>query len=340
MRGSTPRRPGHGSMALPGSQITGERRLQRWKPFSEIDVPVVTVYGSYADTGKSSLIRRILIELGQAVPPWLTISARHETFEVNEIRAGGCLLRDTPGFVVDGTDARAQLNTERAEEAVVLTDVAIVTVPPQLVTAELPALRRPLDQRWVPGSLWFVISRFDEAGVDPEDDPEDYRDLAERKTRELRTALSLDDTIPVHVVCPDFAQMAGSERNPDPQVWDESRQWDGVAGLVLITQLGASDGSALRRAAEERFWRHAVRQAHVELSDELDKQLDNAVVSDEGEQRRQSWLAQLDTVTRSGEADLRGRVSAVISDALDSPDPVRGFTTASQDLPRCLARRL
>jgi hypothetical protein len=313
--------------ALPGRQM-GERVQQRWQQFGEIDVPVVTVYGSY-DTGKSSLIRRILIELGQAVPAWLTISARHETFEVNEIRAGGCLLRDTPGFVVDGTDARAQLNTERATEAVVLTDVAIVTVPPQLVTAELPALRQLLEQRWVPGSLWFVVSRFDEAGVDPEDDPEGYRELAVRKTRELRTALSLDDSIPVHIVCPDFAQMAGAERNPDPQVWNDSRNWDGIVGLVqAITRLGASDGSALRRAAEERFWRRAVQQAHVELSEEVEKQLDNAVVSDEGEERRQSWLAQLDTLTRAGEADLRGRVSAVISDALDSPDPVQRFTAA------------
>lgn len=313
--------------ALPGRHI-GECVQQRWQQFGEIDVPVVTVYGSY-DTGKSSLIRRILIELGQAVPAWLTISARHETFEVNEIRAAGCLLRDTPGFVVDGTDARAQLNTERATEAVVLTDVAIVTVPPQLVTAELPALRQLLEQQWVPGSLWFVVSRFDEAGVDPEDDPEGYRDLAVRKTRELRSALSLGDTIPVHIVCPDFAQMAGAERNPDPQVWNDSRDWDGIVGLVqAITQLGASDGSTLRRAAEERFWRRAVQQAHVELSEELEKQLDNAVVSDKGEERRQSWLAQLDTVTRAGEADLRGRASAVISDALDSPDPVQRFTTA------------
>lgn len=313
--------------SLPGSQI-GERVRLRWQEFGQIDVPVVTVYGSY-DTGKSSLIRRILIELGQAVPSWLTISARHETFEVNEIRAGGCLLRDTPGFVVDGTDARAQLNTERATEAVVLTDVAIVTVPPQLVTAELPAMRQLLEQRWITGSLWFVISRFDEAGVDPEDDPEGYRDLAARKTQELRTALSLDDTVPVHIVCPDFAQMAGSERNPDPQVWQDSRDWDGIDGLVqAITRLGSSDGSALRRSAEERFWRRAVQQAHVELVDELEKQLDNAVVSDEGEERRQSWLAQLDTVTRAGEADLRGRVSAVISDALESPDPVQRFTTA------------
>lgn len=43
---------------------------------------------------------------------------------------------------------------------------------------------------------------------------------------------------------------------------------------------------------------NALQQAYVELSDELEKQLDNAVVSDEGEVR-QSWLAQLDTLTRA-----------------------------------------
>lgn len=152
-----------------------------------------------------------------------------------------------PGFVVDGTDARAQLNTERATEAVVLTDVAIVTVPPQLVTAELPAMRQLLEQRWVPGSLWFVISRFDEAGIDPEDDPEGYQDLAVRKTRELRPHCRLTIPFPSTSSAPTSPKWPVRERNPDPQVWQDSFDWDGIEGLVqAITQLGASDGSALR----------------------------------------------------------------------------------------------
>ncbi|MDQ1250293.1 MAG: hypothetical protein QG597_4672, partial [Actinomycetota bacterium] len=310
--------------ALPGGQI-GERLAERWQRFACIDAPVVTIYGSY-DTGKSSLLRRVLIEVGQAVPSWLTISARNETFEVNEIRAAGCVLRDTPGFVVEGADARAEMNTELASEAIVLTDVAIVTVPPQLVTAEYPVLRALVEQDWTPDSLWFVISRFDEAGADPDDDLDSYRKLAERKTAELRTALNLDDEVPVHVVCSDFAQMAGAEQNPDPEVWDESREWDGIAGLVeAITVLGTSHNSALRRAAEQRYWRNAVQQALFRLPQELEKRLDNAVVSDEGDQLRASWLAQLDTVDRAAEADLRGRVSAAINDAMDSPDPTYGF---------------
>ena len=234
-----------------------------------------------------------------------------------------------PRVLVEGADVRAEVNTELASEAIVLTDVAIVTVTPQLVTAEYPVLRQLVQQHWVPGSLWFVISRFDEAGVDPDDDPDGYRRLAERKTLELRTALDLDDAVPVHVVSADFAQMAGAERNPDPEVWDDSREWDGIAGLVkAITDLCTSGALSLRQAAERRFWRNAVQQALVRLHEELEKHLDNAVVSDEGNQLRASWLAQLDSLTRAAEADLRGRVSAAMRDALDSPDPTYGFPEA------------
>lgn len=310
--------------AVPGGEI-GEALARRWEKFAATDVPVVTFYGSY-DTGKSSLLRRLLIESGQTVPSWLTISARHETFEVNEARAAGCVLRDTPGFVPEGADARAEQNTAVSAEAIALTDVALVTVPPQLATAEYPVLRELTKQDWIPGSLWVAVSRFDEAGVDPDNDLDGYRALGERKTRELRNALDLDESVPVHVVCQDFAQMAGAERNPDPAIWDDSREWDGIDELLTaLMGLGTSGIGSFRDAAEQRFWRNAVQQTLTQLQEELSKHLANAVVSDEGEQRRTSWLAQLDTLTRAAEADLRGRVSAAAGDAVDSPDPAQSF---------------
>ncbi|MBV5247039.1 GTPase domain-containing protein [Mycolicibacterium sp. PAM1] len=313
--------------AVPGGEI-GKRLDRSWQDFAAFSDPVVTIYGSY-DTGKSSLLRRLLIELGQEVPTWLTISARHETFEVNEIRAAGCVLRDTPGFVSDGTDARAKMNTGRASDAIALTDVGIVVVPPQLATAEYPVLRELVQQDWVPESLWFVISRFDEAGIDPDDDPDGYRALGEHKERELRAALSLDGSVPVYVVCQDFAQMAGTERNPDPTVWDESRSWDGISELLAaISALGSAWWPGIRQAAAQRFWRSSVQQVLQQLRKELTAHLENAAVSDEGGQRRASWLAQLDMLTRASEADLRGRVSAAVSDAVDSPDPAQSFAQA------------
>lgn len=312
---------------LPGGEV-GRRLAQRWQQFVAIEEPVVTIYGSY-DTGKSSLLRRLLIELGEVVPSWLTISARHETFEINEIRAAGCLLRDTPGFVSEGTDARAEMNTALASEAIALTDVAVVALPPQLATAEYPILRELVQQDWVRNSLWCVISRFDEAGVDPDDDPDGYRALAEHKTLELRRALNLGNDVPVYVVSQDFAQMAGSERNPNPSVWNESRDWDGVSELVAaITGLGSSSGSDIRQGAAQRFWGNSVRLALEQLRRDFQSHLDNAAVSDESDQRRTSWLAQVDTLTRASEADLRGRISAAVGDAVDSPDPAQSFAQA------------
>lgn len=313
------------------SGVVGEGLAQRWEHFAATDRPVVTFYGSY-DTGKSSLLRRLLIELGEVVPPWLTISARHETFEVSEISAAGCVLRDTPGFVTGGTDARAEMNTALASEAIALTDVAIVALPPQLATAEHSILAQLAQQNWAGNSLWFVVSRFDEAGVDPDDDPDGYRLLGEHKTVELRKALTLGDEVPVYVISQDFAQMAGADRNPDPSIWNETRDWDGVSSLVTAVEgLAKSELSIIRESAAQRFWGTAAQRALEQLRRELQSHLENTAVSDASEQQRTSWLAQVDSLTRAYEADLRGRIAAVVGDALDSPDPAKRFAQAAKN---------
>ncbi|PND54719.1 hypothetical protein CRM90_26500 [Mycobacterium sp. ENV421] len=302
--------------AIPGGQL-GIEADEQWQLFASISEPVVTVYGAY-DTGKSSLLRRLIVDSGVEVPEWLTISARHETFEVNEVRAAGCLLRDTPGFVTGADDVRADMNTQLANAAVDLTDVAIVTVTPQLATAEFPALQALVRRAWDPGSLWFVISRFDEAGVDPESDPDGYRERAKRKTEELRSALDLDDAVPVFVVSQDFAQMVGSERNPGPQMWDDFRGWDGMAELQgALINLGSGNGSSLRASAAQRFWRRAVGNSLDGLNVEVAKYLDHENFSEEGLQLRQSWLAQLEALQKSADADLRGKISECIGQAVD-----------------------
>lgn len=302
--------------AIPGGQL-GLEADEQWQQFASVNDPVVTVYGAY-DTGKSSLLRRLVADSGVEVPDWLTISARHETFEVNEVRAAGCVLRDTPGFVTGAEDVRADMNTQLANSAVELTDVAIVTVTPQLATAEFPALQALVRRDWAPGCLWFVISRFDEAGVDPESDEDGYRELAWRKTAELRRALELDDAVPVFVVSQDFAQMAGSERNPDAQLWDEFRGWDGIAELrEALTSLGTSDGSSLRAFAAQRFWRQLVTNSLAGLNAEVAKYHDHENFTDEGLRLRQSWVAQLDALRNSAGADLRGKISEAIGQAVD-----------------------
>lgn len=145
--------------------------------------------------------------------------------------------------------------------------MAIVAVTPQLANAEYPALQKLVARDWVQGSLWFVISRFDEAGVDPESDPAGYRALADRKTDELRRALQLGETVPVFVVSQDFAQMAGSERNPASAVWDEFREWDGTDRLSrALAELGSSNIDTLRSSAAQRFWRSQLAESLAGVS--------------------------------------------------------------------------
>ncbi len=119
---------------IPGGSLTDVFDVQ-WKQFASEPRPVATVFGSY-DTGKSSLIRRLLVDTGVEVPEWLTISARHETFEVRGgVVLAGCVIRDTPGLAVGAKDVRGgETNTKLAQEAIGLTDIAIVTVTPQLAT--------------------------------------------------------------------------------------------------------------------------------------------------------------------------------------------------------------
>lgn len=131
---------------LPGGSLVGQY-VDDWDAFEKLHRPVVTLFGSY-DTGKSSLLRRLLVDSGGDVPGWLTISARHETFEVNDTEVGGCIIRDIPGFAVGASDIRAQNNSRRAMAAVGLTDVGIMVLTPQLATAERDVLRKLFTQGW------------------------------------------------------------------------------------------------------------------------------------------------------------------------------------------------
>ena len=67
-----------------------------WAAFSELDYLRVTVYGPY-DAGKTTLIKRLLIEDGTLVPGWLAISGRPETMKTAEAESGGIGYVDTPG---------------------------------------------------------------------------------------------------------------------------------------------------------------------------------------------------------------------------------------------------
>lgn len=283
-----------------------------WDAFEKLDKPVVTLFGSY-DTGKSSLLRRLLVDSGGDVPGWLTISARHETFEVNDVEVGGCIIRDTPGFAVGASDIRAQNNSRRAMAAVGLTDVGIAVLTPQLATAERDMLQKLFTQGWPVGTMWFVISRFDEAGVDPEYGLAEYRELSECKVRELRELFDLDDRTPVLVVSQDPFQTAGPDTDLSREIWDDFRGWDGMRDLANAVE--AVSPSALpgwRHAAGQRYWTAILDETVTELRRQLADYTARAEVAASGVARRDGWESELDALDRAAHASLDGLVEEVM----------------------------
>lgn len=300
---------------LPGG--SPGRYADGWDAFQKRDQPVVTLFGSY-DTGKSSLLRRLLVDSGRDVPDWLTISARHETFEVNEVELGTCTVRDTPGFDVGASGVREQ-NSSRAMAAVGLTDIGIAVLTPQLVTAERDVLRRLFTQGWPAGTMWFVISRFDEAAGNPEYDLAGYRELGDRKVRELRELFGLDDRVPVFVVSQDPFQTAGPVTDLGRDTWDEFRDWDGMQNLT--NAFGALSPSALagwRHAAGQRYWSAVLDETLSVLRGQLADYAEQARVAAHGVARRDQWERQLDNLDRAAQASLEGLVDEVLRRSWES----------------------
>lgn len=296
---------------LPDSTLV-KKYVDQWDQFAGRPLPVVTIFGSY-DAGKTSLLRRLLIDAGDPVPGWLTISARHETFEVNEVQLGGCIVRDTPGFTADPTDMRAHSNSGRALDAVGLTDIGIVVLTPQLVTAEREVFQKLIAQQWPADALWFVISRFDEAGLNPEYNLQDYLGLAQSKIAELKAALDLDPELPVFVVSQDPFQTAGPDLDLEPDTWDQFRSWDGMAGLAhALSEIGVATLPALREAAAQRYWSAVASEVIAELHGQLAEYSVQADVAANGVARRDGWKAELDVLDRTARAKLVGVVNDVL----------------------------
>ncbi len=304
--------------------VSGESDASRlasgWSDFASGEWPVLTLFGAF-DTGKSSILRRLLVDAGQPLPDWLTVSARHETFTENGVTVNGCLVRDTPGLSPEGLDARSLSNSEVARSALGRTDVLLVTMNPQLTTSEHPELVDVLSRGWPKDGVWFLISRADEGGVDPTLDREGFEAWSTRKREELKQALKLSESARVLVLVPDFAGLGAYEPEPTPTVWDHSREWDGMAELsTAMKEFSAQDLAVYRGSAELRFWKQAVSSRIGEVQTTLDDLRVSFEVANISRQRREGFLNQIDRLASAAQASLAGAVEDAIQRAAGGPE--------------------
>jgi 50S ribosome-binding GTPase len=285
-----------------------------WRKLDATSRPIVTVFGSY-DSGKSTLLKRLLVDAGVDVPSWLTVSARRETFEVSEVGALGCLFRDTPGIAGGNTE-----HEQMALEAVTLSDVILLVVPPQLVTGDRDAIISVLSgEAFRRGGLPMadavlpVIARLDEGSVDPTEDREGYEDYLTLKRNEwaklLESARVKLSGALVFTVAADPFQGVGNAQSPSPSDYQKAyREWDGVEALSKVLESLPSRLSLLRSASHRRFLcsrMEALRQGAESRRTDVKLACDLAT---EDRERFSLFVQQLDALMSSARALLEGAV--------------------------------
>lgn len=241
--------------------------------------PALVVLGDY-NSGKSSLIRRIMVDSGQQP---------HAAFDIRALPATAAAIRyqlprfdlvDTPGLQ-SGHDEHDTTAFEAISEAALVFVVVHINL---LVgnTSILEELSRGSEMIATKGGrMLFLVNRCDELGVDPLTEPEAFLNLQDRKGEELHAAFAVRsievDIDRIHCLSGDPFGLVGGDATAEPGDFDENRLWDGVAALTSVMsglsdkQLSAAASAAAFDGAVTGLKRrqHTLHQVQVDGTKEL-----------------------------------------------------------------------
>jgi hypothetical protein len=292
---------------IPGASSAVSRERLRWGKFHNIDTLEVVVFGAY-DAGKSSLLKRLLVDWRIPVPEWLTVSGRRETFESKRVVAKGLGLTDTPGLG-SGNNEHDDLTLG----AMRLADFYLWVLPPQLVTTGKERFLEVLfGDVGIAEATIAVVARMDEAGVDPSDNEVGFSGLCLKKKQELTSLVATDSPdkklSSMHCVVADPYQIVGNTTDPEPEIYDLGRSWDGVKDLADEILALREHRSELRRQAGARF----VRLLLSDVLDELGRLSEDLTLSKEGmdneADRHAIYEERLEAMQRQARSDLHLRI--------------------------------
>jgi predicted GTPase len=198
--------------------------------------PAVVVAGDYS-AGKSSFIKRMIIEFGGDTPESLHVRADATTNQVHLYSLGRVDIVDTPGFQ-SGRTGHDELALTSAREAALV----IIVLHVNLLIGDTAALEATANGTSTTAGKWprmlFIINRCDGLGVDPVDSTEEYFNRRYRKQAELAAALrSRSIDVPpshIHGVAADPFVAVGTQSPVTAADYDANRAWDGIAALVDV----------------------------------------------------------------------------------------------------------
>ncbi|MEU2997250.1 GTPase [Streptomyces sp. NPDC006995] len=241
--------------------------------------PALAVLGDY-NSGKSSLIHRIMVEGGQQP---------HAAFDIRALPATAAAIRyqlprfdfvDTPGLQ-SGHDQHDTAALEAIAEAALVFVVVHINL---LVgnTSILEELSRGSEMIAAKGGrMVFLVNRCDELGVDPLTAPGAFLNLQDRKCEELHTAFAARsikvEIDRIHCLSGDPFGLVGGDATAERGDFDENRLWDGVTALTSAIsglsdeQLSAAASSAAFDAAVTGLKRHqhTLHQVQVDGTKDL-----------------------------------------------------------------------
>jgi predicted GTPase len=193
--------------------------------------PRLQFAGDYS-AGKSSFIKRLLVDDGQPVPEDLSVRGDPTTVQAAAYPWQDVLLVDTPGF-----QSSRSTDTKLATDVLPQAAALVVLLQPNLLVGDTRGLKRALRGDRSAGiapkldRTLFVINRADDLGLDPQDDPKGFRRAVERKRQELVVAMASRgikvDPNRVLAMASDPFGMVGDRRDVDSRDYDAYRAWDG-----------------------------------------------------------------------------------------------------------------
>ena len=300
--------------ALPGAAEPVAQQQARWREFRERETLEIVVFGAY-DAGKSTLLKRLLVNWGTAVPTWLTISGRRETFDLNRAQSNRVGFVDTPGLG-SGSDEHDELTID----AIRLADAYLWVLPHQLVTTGQERYVEVLfGEDGIADATVAVIARMDEAGVDPSTNEAGFVDLCQLKKNELRAfvkkALGSRQLHSIHCVAADPYQKVGSISQPDQDMYNIGRNWDGIADLSKTILNLRKHRDTLRAKAGVRFLRLMLNDIRNGLQTRIEILAENMEGFKNEIDRHKQYEERLGALQRQEQAKLRRRIEDVILSA-------------------------
>lgn len=219
-------------------EVASRTDAQPVKPASVqvVTKPTVVVLGDYS-SGKSSLIKRLLVEMSGKVPENLHVRGSATTSSVERYDLGHVQLLDTPGFQSGNHnhDALALASAGDASLILVVLHVNLLIGDMVLLQDIVQGTRSTIAKS---SRIIYLINRSDELGVDPTAAPDDFLLLKRRKESELIAALaSLGievDPTHVHTLSGDPFGEVGARTDISRTDYAHHSDWDGVAPLVRM----------------------------------------------------------------------------------------------------------